>query len=135
MNRLSMHETQHLLVTEPAWLLATGGHLWVTRRGEWDDHVLGAGERMPVRPGDDLLLQAWNRDIPAGWEWHPAPESAWRQGLRRRLLGNALAAVERALRLGADGLAALARKAAAMARRAQGCMPASESMASASTVR
>ena len=34
MSQLSMHEMQHILVTEPAWLLATDGRLWVTRHSD-----------------------------------------------------------------------------------------------------
>lgn len=134
MSQLSMHEMQHILVTEPAWLLATDGRLWVTRHSDWDDHILGPGERLLVRRGDDLVVSPWERGVEATWEWRPLPAPAWVQALRRRVLGAGFGAVERALRGAADGLAALARRAAAIACRAQGCMAAGDSMASAGTV-
>ena len=134
MNQLSMHEVQHILVTEPAWLRATDGRLWVTRHSDWDDHILGPGERLLVRRGDDLVVSPWERGGDAAWEWQPLPAPVWVQALRRRVLGAGFAAAERALRGTADVLAALARKAAAIARRAQGCMAAGDSMASAGTV-
>jgi hypothetical protein len=134
MSRVSMHEMQHYLSTEPAWLLATGGRLWVTRDGDPNDHVLAAGERLPVRRGDRLLLGGWDAEGWATWQWEPRPEAAWRQALRRRLVGALAGAAARALRAGEAGFAALARRAADIACRAQGCIKAGDSMASAGTV-
>jgi len=54
MNRLSMQEVQHLLVTEPAWLTALAGAVWVTRRGDPNDYVLQPGERLALPRGDSL---------------------------------------------------------------------------------
>lgn len=56
MSRVSMQEVQYILSAEPAWLLATGGRLWVTRSGDTVDHVLGTGDRLPVRRGDRLWV-------------------------------------------------------------------------------
>jgi len=134
MSRLSMHETQRILVDEPAWLSAVGARLWVTRDGDPDDHVLAAGERLQVRRGDRLVLGAFDRNTVAGWDWQRAPGAAPTQGLGRRLAAAGFDAAARALRGAADGLAALARSAAAMACRAQGCIKAGDSMASAGTL-
>ncbi len=133
MEQVLMRDVQHWVAPQPAWLVARGGTLWVTRAGELQDHVLRRGERLAVARGDDLVLQAWRRNQPAVWDWQPraAPR---RYGLRRELLAWALAGSARALRGAADALAALARSAAARACRAQGCISAGDSMASAGTV-
>lgn len=131
MSRMSMHETQRLLVTEPAWLLALGARLWVTRDGDLDDHVLGAGERLFARRGDRLLVGPLDRDARVDWALQRVGPT---QTLSRRLVGAAFDVTARALRGAADGLGALARSAAAIACRAQGCIKAGDSMASAGTV-
>ena len=56
MSPLSMHETQHLLITEPAWLMALGGRLWVTRDGDLNDYVLDPGQRIAVGRGDQVTV-------------------------------------------------------------------------------
>jgi Protein of unknown function (DUF2917) len=133
MQNLSMHQTQHLLVTEPAWLTALGGKLWVTRRGDPADYILAPGERLALSRGDDVTVGGWESMHPALWDWQPAVPAR-----RYRLLREVVAAVfglaARGLRAGAEALAALARNAAAIACRAQGCIRAGDSMASAGTV-
>lgn len=131
MSRLSMHETQRLLVAEPAWLLAVGARLWVTRDGDPADHVLASGERLFARRGDRLVVGPFDRGTAADWELQRAARA---QAWPRRFVGAAFDAVARALRGAADGLAALARSAAAIACRAQGCIKAGDSIASAGTV-
>jgi len=135
MAALSMHETQHLLVTEPAWLVAAGATLWVTRDGDLDDHVLGPGERLGVACGDRLVIGPWETGQRCAWDWQPrraARSSDY--GWRRRVLAVPLDFAARALRGAAVGLADLARSAAAMACRAQGSIRAGDSIASAGTV-
>jgi Protein of unknown function (DUF2917) len=128
-----MRNVQRWVAPQRAWLLAREGSLWVTRSGDPDDHFLARGERLSVSRGDDLVLQAWHRDQPAVWDWQPlAAPSRYR--LRRELPAWAWARVARGLRGTADGLAALARSAAARACRAQGCISAGDSMASAGTL-
>jgi hypothetical protein len=120
MSQLSMRETQHLLVTESAWLTALGGRLWVTRRGDLNDYVLEPGQRLALGRGDDVTVGGWQRDQPALWDWAPmAP--ARRYGLLRALVATAFGAAARALRGAAEGLSALARNAASIACRAEGC--------------
>lgn len=133
MNRLSMQEVQHLLVTEPAWLMPRAGSLWVTREGDLHDYVLGAGERLALTRGDRVAVGAWKAGEPALWDWTPM-QPARRYRLVRVAAGLAFDAAARVLRGAADGLAALARSAASMACRAQGCIKAGDSMASAGTV-
>jgi hypothetical protein len=129
-----MHETQRILAHEPAWLMAVGGRLWVTREHDLQDHVLAPGDRLYVRRGDDLVLSGFDTRATTAWQWQPLPAPAWRQALRRRVFGAALAAVARGLRDVADGFAALARRAAEIACRAQGSISAGDSIASAGAV-
>jgi Protein of unknown function (DUF2917) len=133
MSRLSMQEVQHLLVTEPAWLLTRAGSVWATRDGDLNDYVLGAGERLALARGDRVAVGAFDPEQPALWDWQPmhAPQ---RYRLARDAVAFGLDAVARALRGAADGLAALARSAAAMACRAQGAIRCGDSIASAGTV-
>ena len=133
MEQLLMRNAQRWVVPERAWLLAREGALWVTRAGDLEDHVLTRGERLAVARGDDLVVQSWHRDQPALWDWQPLSAPAG-YGLRREVLAWAWARVARALRGAADGFAALARNAAARACRAQGCISAGDSMASAGTL-
>ena len=133
MSHLSMQEVQRLLVAEPAWLMPRRGSLWVTREGDLNDYVLHAGQRLALARGDRVSVGAWSADEPALWDWAPM-----RPAPRYRLLRDAVGAgfdfAARALRGAADGLAALARSAAAIACRAQGCIKAGDSIASAGTV-
>ncbi len=133
MNRLSMQEVQHLLVTEPAWLLPRSGSVWVTRDGDLNDYVLGVGQRLALARGDNVIVSAWHEGQPALWDWSPM-QPARRYRLARDAAGLAFDAAARVLRGAADGLAALARSAAAMACRAQGSIRCGDSIASAGTV-
>ena len=120
------------------------GRVWITRRGDLDDHVLGAGESMRLSAHDRAVIEQWRRDQPAMFDWQPgraprpqsAPGALRRAALAWPLRGVAFVAggVAGSLRRAEAGFAALARSAAASARRAQGCMSAGDSMASAGTV-
>lgn len=136
MEQVLMREAQRWVAPSTAWVEAREGALWVTRSGDLTDHVIQRGERLAVARGDDLVLQSWRRDQPAVWDWQPQAASA-RYGLRRELLAWGWARTARALRGAAEGLDALAvraRHAAARACRAQGCIPAGDSIASAGTL-
>jgi Protein of unknown function (DUF2917) len=133
MNRLSMQEVQHLLVTEPSWLLPRAGSVWATRDGDLNDYVLGAGERLALARGDRVAVGAFDPAQPTSWDWQPMhPPRRYRRV--RDAVAFGLGAAARALRGAADGLAALARSAAAMACRAQGSIRCGDSIASAGTV-
>ena len=133
MSHLAMQEVQHLLVDEPAGLTTRAGSVWVTRSGDLQDYVLDPGQRLALARGDRIAVGAFDPREPALWDWSPmVPQRRYR--LLREGAGAGLALAARALRAGADGLAALARSAAAMACRAQGCMRAGDSIASAGTV-
>lgn len=133
MNRLSMQEVQHLLVTEPAWLTSLAGSVWVTRSGDPDDYVLQAGDRLALSRGEQVTVSALDMDTPALWDWHFAPARSPQRRVRD-VVASGFVFVARVLERVAAGLAALARSAASMASRAQGCIKAGDSMASAGTV-
>jgi Protein of unknown function (DUF2917) len=133
MNCLSMQEVQHLLVTEPSWLLPRTGSVWVTRDGDLNDYVLDAGQRLALARGDRVAVGGFHAGQAALWDWQPM-QAPRRYRLVRDAIAFGLGAAARALRGAADGLAALARSAASMACRAQGCIKAGDSMASAGTV-
>ena len=121
------------------------GRVWITRPGDLDDHIIGAGQRIMLEPADGVVVEQWHRDQPAVIDWRPrhaAPRQLRRvTGLARGVAARVLCGVAfaagasaRGLRRVEGGFAALARSAAAMARRAQGCICAGDSIASAGTV-
>ena len=124
--------TRHVVAPRAAWLVAVDAALWVTRSGDLDDHVLASGDRLAVQRGDDLVLESLSLDRPVAWRWQAAAQSHY--GWRRALLAPVFGFAARVLRGAAEGLAALARSAAAIASRAHGCINAGDSRASAGTV-
>jgi hypothetical protein len=53
-------------------LVARDQSLWLTRRGDLDDHVLEPGQRLRLRSGDEVVIEALRRTAPPAWDWHPA---------------------------------------------------------------
>jgi hypothetical protein len=136
MSHVLMHEAQMIRVRHPARLKVLAGEVWLTREGDPDDYLLAPGESLAVAGGERLWLGRWHADQAALWDWDSARVrlDARRYVFLRDLAAAALGLVERALLGTAAGLAALARSAAATACRAQGCIRAGESIASAGTV-
>ena len=115
------------------------GRIWVTRPDDLADHVLEAGQSLMLRSAAAVVVEPWRRSESAVVEWHPrraapvmTPRGVAAYALRR--LAFAARGVARGLRVAEGRLEALARSAASMARRAQGCMSAGDSIASAGTV-
>jgi hypothetical protein len=118
-------------------LRVLAGQAWITRRGELDDTVLAAGQCLALPAGGDLIIGPWHAAQPvqvqvsradgAAQPLDLAPARDWRVRL-------AVAGAAAARRL-AGGLLALARKAEAMASRAQGSICAGESMASSGALK
>ena len=125
-----MHETQEFRSPREACLRVLGGQVWITRVGDPDDHVLTQGQSLAVGRGERLWLSAWQPGQSAQWDIEPAARPA-RYALLRAALALVLGVVVRALRGAAAGLEALARSAASTANRAQGCIKAGDSIASA----
>ncbi len=61
--------------------------LWLTRRGDLDDHVLHPGERVQLERGDDIVIEALHQAPAPLWRWqaaaHPAMGMGWRAWLVR----------------------------------------------------
>lgn len=96
------------------------GRVWVTGRGDCEDHVIGAGERLQMRAAEQVVVEPWDRGQGAVLQWQPRGRAA--QGLRWRDLAGA-------------AWAALARSAASSANRAQGCISTGDSMASSGALK
>lgn len=120
-------------VPADGWIVAEAGPLWLTRFGDPDDHVLRHGERLGLRRGDRIVTGAWLPDRPIAWRY---------EGVRtaRRGVVGAFFAAGRATFLAAladafEAVAARARRAAASASRAQGCISIGDSMASSGALK
>jgi hypothetical protein len=124
-----MQKTQHWQAPAKGSVVVTRGCLWLTRLGDLDDHVLAAGQRLALSRGDDVVIERWHHDMPALWDWQPQARPD-----RARYRAGALRTLARFLGAGAAVLATLARSAAAMANRAQGCISAGDSTASSGAV-
>lgn len=144
---LRVADAQRLSIARAGWLQVRTGRVWLTRDGGGDDLVLDAGEQLWLGRGESVVLEPWRQGRAALLAWslsQPAqapdlpPLAAARlapgrcAGLAGAVLTGtgAWAALALALRALAGGLLAAARSAEARASRAQGAMPAAESMAS-----
>ncbi len=134
--RTVRHEPIRLPQADAEFSVA-GGRVWVTRLGDLDDHILEAGQRLQLRRGDDVIVQSWDRDQPAIFDWRPAagvPQPRRLAAAGLRAVAGLAAGFAGGLRRAEAGLDALARSAASSARRAQGCISAGDSIASAGAV-
>jgi len=96
------------------------GRVWVTGQGDGEDHVLSPGECLSLPDAGAVVVEAWDRGQGAVVRWQP--RHSWLQAFGLRGLV-------------ATAFAALARKAASSASRAQGCISAGDSMASSGAVK
>ena len=122
-----LHGAQRGRALAAGWLEVVAGRAWITQDGGGDDHVLGAGERLVLARGAAVVLEPFHAGQPVRLRWRAAPPQA---GLRTRLAPGARGLAARGLLALAGRLAAWARSAEAMARRAQGSICAGESIAS-----
>lgn len=113
---LALPQARRWVAHDAGWVTVQAGRAWLTRDGDFDDHVLATGERLWLRRGDVLTAEAWQPGDPVWLVWRPEPDQAWPLPFLGGLAG---------------GLLALARSAEASACRAQGSICAGESMASA----
>ena len=138
---LPARQARHL-GPQPGLLTVVEGTVWLSRKHDLDDHVLHSGQQFQICAGDDAVVEPWHADATARIDWQSqaqalrvravaaAPLAAGWFGLARFAEGAATG-----LRRAADGLAALARNAAASAMRAQGCIRAGESIASSGALK
>jgi hypothetical protein len=129
---LSACGVKSLRTRRPGRLTVAAGQAWVTRLGDLDDHVLGAGQAVVLRANEQVVVEPWVGGSPVHLAWRSdQPRAlAWR-GFEA-LAAAGLRAFA-ALRGAAVGRAA-ARKAAASDKRTQGSIERGESSASSGAV-
>ena len=96
------------------------GRIWLTERcgpGDDGDRVLCSGESLRLADAGAVVVEFWRRGEGAVLRWQPRVQRAGLAGLA------------------AGFFAALARRAASSASRAQGCMSAGDSIASSGAVK
>jgi Protein of unknown function (DUF2917) len=101
-------------------LVVESGRLWLTR-GEGDE-FLPTGASITI--DGDAVVESWDRGVIAALRWQAAP------GPVQRFAALARRGFARGFFAAAAGFARLARTAASIARRTQGCISAGESIAS-----
>lgn len=89
-------------------LTVLAGRVWITGQGDGEDRVLAAGERLALAHAEAVVMESYAAGEPARVAWRPRGTLLQRLGLRA---------------FAGAAFAALARRAASNARRAQGCMP------------
>ncbi len=117
------------------WLVGCRGASWVTRDGELDDHQLTPGHTLVVSAGTRLTMGPWAGAEASRLVWVAAPAARCATGPWASARQSGLNLVAAAARVGAQALAALARKADDMASRAQGSICSGDSMASSGALK
>jgi hypothetical protein len=119
-----------LRTRRPGRLVVQAGRAWITRQGDPDDHVLSVGEAVDLRADEQVVVEPWEGGTQVRLAWCGAQR---RLGLLRGVDGlraRALRGLASWSAAAGTRLLALARSAAASAKRAQGAMPCGESSAS-----
>ena len=139
---LHVDSARRLHLRNAGWIQVEAGMVWLTRDGGGIDHVLSPGERLWLGRGEGAVIEPWQRDQAASLRWGGAERAAQAvqvaqagRGLGLALAGGLARGLAGALRGAAGRLLLAARKAEAMANRAQGSMRAGDSMASSGAVK
>ena len=111
-------------------LTVVDGSLWLTRNGDLGDHFIEPGQRLRLVANDNAVIEPALTGHSVTVRWQPR-----RQSLAGALVAQPLRGLAFLAGLAATGLAALARKAADSACRAQGCISAGDSMASSGALK
>ena len=111
-------------------LTVVEGRLWLTRDNDLGDHVYEPGQRVRLAVGENGVIESVNRQQQVVVRWR-----ARRQSFVGALLAEPLRGLAFLTGLAATGLAALARKAADSACRAQGSISGGDSMASSGALK
>lgn len=113
--KLSGDQAITLQPTERGLLKVAHGRLWATFDGphqgplnDLGDHVIGVGERLWVRAGQRIVIQAWDRRVPAYFSWDPVAAPAPARGVSLAGVLQPLADLRLALAFGAGAAARLA---------------------------
>lgn len=117
----------------PGRLTVASGHVWLTRRGDLDDHVLSAGQTLALRADEQVVVEPWVEGTAARLAWcgDQPPALVLRAAEALRVLRAGLACVLAGALPGAGvRLRAWARNAEVSASRAQGSIDRGESSAS-----
>jgi hypothetical protein len=101
-------------------LTVLDGRIWLTGQGDCEDRVLEAGQRLRLEAAQAVVMESLDRGRTARVVWQPRRSVIHRLGLRD-LVGAVFAV--------------LARRAASSARRAHGCMPCGDSIASSGALK
>lgn len=112
-------------------LTVLDARVWLTRDGEPGDHFVEPGQSLHLGMDENAVIEAARPGQDVTLRWKP-------QGQRSAagaVFVEPLRFVARVARLAAAGFAALARSAAASARRAQGCISDTDSMASSGALK
>jgi len=111
-------------------LTVVDGRVWLTRDNDLGDFVFERGQRVRLAVGEHGVVESLDADRPAVFRWNPR---------RQTFVGAVLAEPLRGLAfltgVAARGFAALARKAADSACRAQGSISTGDSMASSGALK
>jgi len=97
-----VNDVQVLRPARAMLLTVREGRIWLTRSGDADDHVLGAGESLVVAAGQRLVVEPWRASEPARLDWKPLQVPVALPALRAAVAGSA--------RRAAAGLLVLARR-------------------------
>ena len=107
---------------EAGALRVAHGQLWATFDGphagplnDLGDHVVGAGEQLRLRPGQRLVVEAWDPRTPAYFSWDPLPPAARAAAPRVAAVVQPLADLRLAFAFGADATGRLIKGLAALA--------------------
>ena len=106
------------------------GRAWLTRDGDPADHLLVPGQRVRLAVNDNAVIEPWHGGERVALRWNPRC-----QGLLGAILAGPLRGLAFTTCALATGFAALARSAAASAKRAQGCISGGDSIASSGALK
>jgi Protein of unknown function (DUF2917) len=134
---LSARGARSLQTRRSGRLTVASGRVWLTRRGDLDDHVLSAGEALRLRADEQAVVEPWVDGTSVRLAWRGDQPRArvlrWADAVRAAMVGlraTALRGLGDALAVSGERLLAWARNAEASASRAQGAISRGESSAS-----
>jgi len=111
-------------------LTVVEGRIWLTRGGDLGDHFVDAGQRVRLEVGENAVIEPSRAGEAVSLRWQPRRQSFVGAVLAEPLRGLAFLAG-----VAARGFAALARRAADSACRAQGCINGGDSIASSGALK
>ena len=130
MNAQSNRTVQRLAAGEALHLGRLGGDLtvvdgrvWLTRDGDLGDHVVEPGQKVRLAVNENAVIESAQTGGSVTVRWYPR-----RQSFVGALLAEPLRGVAFLTGVAANGLASLARRAAAGASRAEGCIKGGDSL-------